>query len=214
MAILICLGLFFIIKLINSFGVRDSNDKIIKETIKEFIKKENIVVDVIKKETNRVNQKFDFSISDSERLALDKIDFKTNEFLNCVEDVVDVVSSLVSARDFINLKKILSDKLYNRFKEQIESLASKNSVLKAQIIEIIDKKIDSLKIKGDCLYIYVYINSIQINYAENDKKEVVMGNKKEKCNIKEKWIFKRNLEQKDSFWFVEDVIFREKCHLT
>jgi predicted lipid-binding transport protein (Tim44 family) len=201
----VCLSLFFIFKLKNSLGVRNKDGKVIEKTISEFSKKRNIV-NVADQEKVVVKIELDFPISDTEAKALEKISFNKDEFLLGVEDAVEVVSNFISKKDFESLKQVLSDKLYANFKNQIDELDKKEEVLQSQVIYVRDKKIESLKLEKDVIFVDVLVETDQMNYIENKNKELILGSKKDKSVIKEKWTFRRDVSSKETFWIVESVL--------
>jgi predicted lipid-binding transport protein (Tim44 family) len=205
-AVILCLGIFFIVKLLGSLGEKDSNTESLRQNaINEFMKKENIVPKV-KKIIENKKEIFDFTITDAEDIALQKINFEKNEFLNGVDDAVEIVSELLSKKEFENLKLILGDDLFKQFQERAAELNEQERNLQSQVIQVVDKKIESLKIEKTFVYMYVMIESKQINYIEDKEKKVVLGSKKDISTIKEKWTFKRDFSIKESFWVIDNVI--------
>ncbi|GMO56524.1 MAG: hypothetical protein Ta2D_01580 [Rickettsiales bacterium] len=212
---LLCLGIFFIYQLIKSFGLKDdfdikNEDLLRQQAISNFLKETN---DVKPKEikvleaAKPVEKKkiFDFEVSDKEEEALKKIYFEKEEFLTGVDDAIDIVSDFLSKKEFDNLKSILSKELFDQFKARADDFEKQEKNLQSQVIQVLSKKIDSLKIEKDKLYIVVAVESEQINYIEDKNKNIILGSKKEKSIIKEKWVFKTDIK-KECLWVIDNVI--------
>jgi predicted lipid-binding transport protein (Tim44 family) len=206
----VCVGIFFIYKLTSSLGVRADDELILEKTIKEFSKKENIpsvVEEQKKKEEEEKALQFEFVISDSEKAVLKKMQFDKEEFLMGVEDAVEIVSNLLSGKDFENLKNVLSEDLFKKFKEQIDDLDKQGKILKSEVIFLKDKRIKGLRANDEFVWVDAEVETEQINYLENKEKDVILGSRKAKVLVKEVWTFKRKVTTnvKDSFWIVENV---------
>jgi predicted lipid-binding transport protein (Tim44 family) len=202
----VCIGLFFIIKLKNSIGLRKDDDEILEKTINEFSKKEKIIDVTITKRGEEKKIDIGFPLTDAEEKALRLISFGKDEFLYGVEDAMEIVSNLLSKKDINGLKEVLSPKLYNVFKKQIEELAEEEKSLHSEIISVISKKIESVKLKNNLISVDVTLETEQMNYVENKDKNVIFGSKKERINIRERWTFQRNVSQKETFWIIVNVI--------
>jgi hypothetical protein len=205
----VCLTIFFLFKLFNSFGVKDDKSKqVIEKTLKEFRKRENIKTVEITKEMCD-NLKISVEVSDKEREALGRVFFKEDDFLLGVENAVDTVSFLFGKRDFEKLKHILSETLYEQFKEQVDELDKKGNILKNELICVDSKKLHSVKLNDNIINISVDVETQQVNYVESTDKNVIYGNKKDRMIVRERWIFEREViaqKKEETFWVVKNIV--------
>jgi predicted lipid-binding transport protein (Tim44 family) len=191
------------IKLIGSFGLNDRDAERIKKTIDEFEKKENIVRDV---DSDKYFELLSVKATDTEMTVLKKLGFNETEFLKGVEEAVDIVSYLFDKKNFDVMDKVLSEKLFQQLKVQIDELEKQDRFLKSELISIKSKKIDSVRVEKPCAYIVLSIQSEQINYVEDKEGNVIYGNKKDRNLVDEIWTFSREIpNKKETFWIVDDV---------
>lgn len=218
------LTIFFIFKLKNAFGTRSDEDKKIRDkTIEEFFKEkygkntkikvanaEN-VVDITNKTKKTSEQpiktdfKCSFEATDTVKTELINIEFNEENFLKGAENAVEIVNEAFSNKDEETLRTMLGTKLFTHFIKQIEDLNSKGRFLKSSLISILSKEIKNIKIINKNILIELYLKMEQINFIENDKKEIIAGNKKKIEEIEENWIFKRPIKSDKNFWIVDNI---------
>ena len=217
--------IFFIYKLKNSFGIRKHNDADLRDkTMQDFLKQKmseknnssnntkivdtNEVIDMTDKfnTKNKPELNIDFELPNNVLEALTKVGFKQDTFLKGVEQDIEMINEAFSDKDLNSLNKLLSETVYEKFKKQIEAISAKNEVIKSYLISVLTKKIENIFAKENNLFIEVYIETEQINFIENDKQEVVFGDKKRINKIKEKWVFSRNINSRINFWIVEEIL--------
>ncbi|MDD2840029.1 MAG: Tim44/TimA family putative adaptor protein [Rickettsiales bacterium] len=218
------LTVFFIFKLKSSFGTKNDEDKKVRDkTVEEFFKEkygkntkvqivnaENVVdiTDKIKKTVDKQTKadfEFNFAITDVVKEELQNIEFDEKNFLKGAENAVEIVNEAFSKKDEETLKTMLGTKLFTHFIKQIEDLNSKGRSLKSSLISVLSREIIDIKIVNKNILIKVNFKMEQINFIENEKKEVVLGNKKKIEIIQENWIFKRAVKSDKNFWIVDDI---------
>lgn len=217
------LTVFFIFKLKSSFGMKNEEDKKVRDkTIEEFFKEKygqnttvevvdckNVVdiTDKIKKTAEKIKSdfSFDFEITDAVKEELNNIGFNKTNFLKGAENAVEMINEAFSNKDEETLRTILGTKLFISFKKQIDDLNSEGKSLKSSLISILSKDITNIRLVNKNILIDMAFKMEQINFIENDKKEVIVGNKKKIDVIQEKWTFKRDKNSKQNFWLVENI---------
>lgn len=223
--IFLLITVFFIFKLKNAFGNRDEYEKVKQKAIEEFFKEK------IKQESNHLNQNvvinttdniiditnslagkqqkntfsFNFPINDNIQNSLNKINFDIDNFLKGSEKAVEIINDAFSSKDVETLETMLSNNSFVSFKKQLDKLTSEARNLKSSLISVLSKEIKDIRLEKDKLFIDVLFEMEQINFIENDKGEVVFGNKKKIDKIKEKWTFVRDLNFNINFWIVDNI---------
>ena len=209
--------IFFIYKLKNSFGKRTDDDLKREKSIEEFFKQKyqaNVetidstnVIDITNKiyQENKIKLDLDFDVPNNVKVKLKAINFDQDNFLKGVESAVEMINEAFSNKDIDTLKNLLSSDIFNSFEKKIDDLTSHGKVLKSSLISIQSKKIDNITAKDNKILIDVLLEMEQINFIENMKKQVVMGDKKRIDIVKEKWTFERNIKSKTNFWIVNNI---------
>ncbi|HSQ97843.1 MAG TPA: Tim44/TimA family putative adaptor protein [Rickettsiales bacterium] len=217
------LTVFFIFKLKNAFGIKNDEDKKVRDkTIEEFFKEkygQNTKIDVvdcknvvditekIKKTVEKIKNdfNFDFPITEPAKEELNNIGFNIKNFLKGVENAVEMINEASSNKDEETLRTMLGTKLFTYFKKQIDDLNLEGKTLKSSLISILSKDITNIKLLNKNILIEVVLKMEQINFIENEKKEVLLGSKKKIEIIQEKWTFKREKNSKTNFWLIENI---------
>lgn len=222
---LLCVIVFFAFKLKNSFGIRNEDDEKRRQTIEEFFRQKYsqgmaesngcVAPDFGKKVVDVTNTgvvkdaktelKLDFETTKEIRVKLAKIGFNQDNFLKGVETAAEMINEAFSNGDMDTLKKMLSKQVFANFKKQADDLAAQNKILKSSLVSVLSKDISDIKVADGDVLIDVILRTEQINFIENDKHEVIWGNKKRIETIKEKWTFSRSLSSRINFWVVENI---------
>lgn len=209
--------IFFIYKLKNNFGNRENDQESRKKSIEEFFKQKyqeankdidsTKVIDITNKikPENKIELNLDFEIADNLKSKLADINFNQNNFLKGVESAVEMINDAFSNKDIDTLKSLLSDNIFTDFKTKIDTLTSQNKILKSSLISIQSKKIENITFKDDKIIIDVSLKMEQINFIENENKEVIIGDKKRIDIVNEKWSFERDINSKTNFWLVNNI---------
>lgn len=211
---------FIILKLKSVLGTRNDTDNVRQKTLDEFFKnqmnknnnKDNNVkiIDITSqinknKDDKNKNLELDIEVDDNIEKELKKINFDEKKFLKGAENAVEMVNEAFSNKDLETLQELLSTKLYNNFKKQIEELNNQNRILKSSLISFLSKKIEDIKIINKNICINMLFEMEQINFVEDQEGNVVMGNKKQIQKVKEKWTFEKKTNDKTNFWIIKNI---------
>lgn len=210
--------LFIILKLKSVLGTRNDNDNVRQKTLDEFfknqmnknsVKSNNAEIIDITNQINKNNQntilELDVEVDDNVKKELKKINFDEKKFLKGAENAVEMINEAFSNKDLETLQELLSTKLYNNFKKQIEELNNQNRILKSSLISFLSKKIEDIKIINKNICINMLFEMEQINFVEDQEGNVVMGNKKQIQKVKEKWTFEKKTNDKTNFWIIKNI---------
>lgn len=123
-------------------------------------------------------------------------------FLKSVEKVVEMVIGGLAENKTDVLKTLLTIPMYIIFEKEIDQNIKDHKVLKSVIVSFEDKKIISKTNNA----MEVQLTMKQINYIENEKGEIISGNKNETLTIKEIWEFVKNKEQTNDIpWLINSI---------
>lgn len=211
---------FIILKLKSVLGTRNDTDNVRQKTLDEFFKnqmnknnnKDNNakIIDITNqinknKDDKNKNLELDIEVDDNIEKELKKINFDEKKFLKGAENTVEMVNEAFSNKDLETLQELLSTKLYNNFKKQIEELNNQNRILKSSLISFLSKKIENIKIINKNICIDMTFDMEQINFVEDQGGNIVMGNKKQIQKVKEKWTFEKKTNDKTNFWIIKNI---------
>ena len=211
---------FIILKLKSVLGTRNDTDNVRQKTLDEFFKnqmnknnnKDNNakIIDITNqinknKDDKNKNLELDIEVDDNIEKELKKINFDEKKFLKGAENAVEMVNEAFSNKDLETLQELLSTKLYNNFKKQIEELNNQNRILKSSLISFLSKKIEDIKIINKNICINMLFEMEQINFVEDQEGNIVMGNKKQIQKVKEKWTFEKKTNDKTNFWIIKNI---------
>lgn len=210
--------LFIILKLKSVLGTRNDTDNVRQKTLDEFfknqmnknsVKSNNAEIIDITNQINKNNQntilELDVEVDDNVKKELKKINFDEKKFLKGAENAVEMVNEAFSNKDLETLQELLSTKLYNNFKKQIEELNNQNRILKSSLISFLSKKIEDIKIINKNICINMLFEMEQINFVEDQEGNIIMGNKKQIQKVKEKWTFEKKVGDKTNFWIIKNI---------
>lgn len=211
---------FIILKLKSVLGTRNDTDNVRQKTLDEFFKnqmnknnnKDNNakIIDITNqinknKDDKNKNLELDIKVDDNVEKELKKINFDEKKFLKGAENAVEMVNEAFSNKDLETLQELLSTKLYNNFKKQIEELNNQNRILKSSLISFLSKKIENIKIVNKNICIDMIFDMEQINFVEDQDGNIIMGNKKQIQKVKEKWTFEKKVGDKTNFWIIKNI---------
>ncbi len=135
-------------------------------------------------------------------LVLKKSKLSAASFLDGAKSAFEVIISSFSIGDLPALKSLLSEKIFLQFQAAIEDRKSQNSLLNTKIISIDETNITTAKIENNFAIITIVFKSKQINYVENDQKEVISGNKTEINTVIDSWTFKKDCNSTNPNWLL------------
>jgi predicted lipid-binding transport protein (Tim44 family) len=135
-------------------------------------------------------------------LVLQKTKLYASTFLEGAKSAFEIIISSFSIVDLATLKVLLSEKIYLQFQAAIEDRNSKNELLNTKIISIDEANITSAKIENGFAIATIAFKSKQINYVENNQKEIISGNKTEINTIIDNWTFKKDCNSTNPNWLL------------
>jgi predicted lipid-binding transport protein (Tim44 family) len=135
-------------------------------------------------------------------LVLQKTKLSASSFLEGAKSAFEIIISSFSIGDLPTLKILLSEKIFLQFQAAIEDRKSKNELLNTKIISIDEANITSAKIENNFAIVSIVFKSKQINYVENNQKEVIFGNKTEINTVIDSWTFKKDYNSPNPNWLL------------
>jgi predicted lipid-binding transport protein (Tim44 family) len=223
--ILILITVFIFKKLTSEFGKISEDDKDRKKVIEELLKKQkeaenNKIVDITpqikthmdkslySKNLKLINKSLKNKIEKNSKLkkALEKLNLDL--FLKGSDNAIEMTIEAFSKKNTETLKMLLSKNLYLEFKKQLDSAEKKKQNIKSSIISLINQEIINIELKNKFIYIDVKFKTEQINFIEDNKGNIISGDKNNIEIIEEIWSFKKDINSKDINWKIigiEDV---------
>ena len=107
---------------------------------------------------------------------------------------VDIQESWMNF-DYDKLRTLLSDSLFNMYKQQLEALKLKDEKNMMHDFEYIDSKIYDISEKNNTLTLKVYLNVKMYDYVVDRYNNVVKGNKNKKIDIHYEIVFEKSLSK-------------------
>ncbi len=123
-------------------------------------------------------------------------------FLDGAKSAFEIIISSFSIGDLPTLKSLLSEKIFLQFQAAVEDRKSKNEILNTKIIAIDEANIVAAKMENNFANITIVFKSKQINYLENNQKEVIFGNKTEINTVIDSWTFRKDCNSSNPNWLL------------
>ena len=129
--------------------------------------------------------------------------FDEAKFLKLSEKAVVAILNSFSNNNLEELKSLLSNKIFTVFEKNILNNQQNNMFCKTVIVSI-NEKIILEKTISDCFSsVKLSLKMQQINYIEDNNKEVISGSKDKVNNINEVWTFTKTNENK--YWLLDSI---------
>lgn len=184
-------------------NLRAKREKVFSETkpdreIKEKVKKKDAQISYLK------NTKFDDQLN-----IIKKIDnsFEIDDFLNGAKSAFEYIINTYVKNNDKELEKFLSKNILNIYKSEISKRKTKKHELQIEIIEIKDPVIKDVKVSSDNkAVISLEYSSQQIQVTRDFDKNLVDGDPNQILDIKEIWVFSKNLGKKSPIWILEEIL--------
>ena len=161
-----------------------------------------IVVTPIDEKSQKIISTLDDTTKINLESALQKAQLTPAHFLDGAKSAFEIIISSFSTSDLSTLKPLLSERIFAQFSAAIADRKSKNEILNTKIISIDESKITGAKIENSFATITIAFKSKQINYVENDKGEIIVGNKTEINTVNDIWTFKKDCNSQNPNWTV------------
>ncbi|MEZ5690075.1 MAG: Tim44/TimA family putative adaptor protein [Rickettsiales bacterium] len=127
--------------------------------------------------------------------------FNTTIFLDGAKMAFEMVFDAFNKGDKKTLSMLLSKELYDDFVEDMDSRAKSENKLETTLLSVAAKEIMELKIDSkNVASIKVYFESEQVSVERDDKGEIVGGDPSDVQNIRDEWVFEKDITSKNPNW--------------
>ncbi len=172
----------------------------LQEKIVKQIEAVAITQDQQNHESNKVLENLDENLKQTLNKIFQDCKISAEFFINGAKSCFEMVIKAFSTQDLDTLKFLLSDKIFENFKNVVEDRKKQEKILNSNIISIEKCEILSASISQNIAYITVKFTSKQINYFTNNNGEIIEGKKDEISELKDVWTFKKDLLVNDPNW--------------
>jgi len=156
----------------------------------------------IDEKSQKILDGLELNLKSDLELVLQKTKLSASTFLEGAKSAFEIIISSFSIGDLATLKVLLSEKIFLQFKASIEDRNSRNESLNTKIISIDEANITSAKMENGFAIVAIAFKSKQINYVENNQKEVISGNKTEINTVIDNWTFKKDYNSANPNWLL------------
>jgi predicted lipid-binding transport protein (Tim44 family) len=144
------------------------------------------------------------TLADSEEKLKDQFDEVS--FLKSVEIAISTIVDAFNNKNLAELEYFCSKDMFKTFKQNIELSNQRKENYRTVLVSFLNKQIidKKLLVPGIKNYVSVKIKTEQINYVEDEQKNVIRGSKGEIQTIEELWKFELE-NQKDNVWVLTSI---------
>ena len=207
--ILAMIAIFILNRLRGVLGRRTGNENDSFKTLKvdsgDAVKESKPDVEMLSKNKNKRN-KINYKNNDEINENLNFIkkhesDFDLETFLDGTKKAFEYILMSYSKNELEKLSELLDKDLFNAYSTEINQRKKKKLTLDIDIIELKEPVIKSVElVKTKDARIKIEFQSQQIQTTKNDDGEIVEGDVNQILNIKELWIFSKQLGNKSPIW--------------
>ena len=129
-----------------------------------------------------------------------KQDFRLAKFLDNIEKAFEIILESFVKGDKKALESLAENSVAQKFIAEFEALEKAGNRLNLNIVSIISKKIKAVKLTDSKAEIAVLFESEQISYVENEKGEIISGDKNKLEQIEDEWSFVKDLKEPSPVW--------------
>ncbi len=126
--------------------------------------------------------------------------FSDTDFIKGSKDAFSWIVAAFSKGEIHKLEPLLSEPLFNGFKQAIEQREADQLSLETNIVSIKSAQIHNVTVKHDQVNITVEYVTDQIKSTRNAKDEVVDGDPDTIERVTDLWTFNRNIKSKNPNW--------------
>ncbi len=189
----------------DSVNQAENKDRKLKE-IKITEAVNNIISDIGHSVSDNAPEFIDtIAIPDMKKLSEIIPNINAKNFVRISKKVFEIILVSYANKDEQMIKQLasqeISDRLINSIKKMSESGTKIVNIL-IKIDDVIIKKIDILE---KIAVIYVFFTSQQINYSEDDKGNLISGDKEVVNKISELWHFQKELNSETTQWLLVNI---------
>lgn len=206
------IAIFIFFKLRENLGKisDEEKEKIIKQRQEKIAKlQEQIVKQIetavnVSEQNNQASEKIVENLDDNLKQTLNKIfqecKISAEFFINGAKSCFEMVIKAFATHDLDTLKFLLSEKIFENFKNVIEDRRKQDKALNSNVIAIEKAEILSASISENIAFVTVKFTSKQINYFTNNQGDIIEGKKDEISELNDVWTFKKDLSVSDPNW--------------
>lgn len=207
--ILAMIAIFILNRLRGVLGRRTGNENDSFKTLKvdsgDAVKESKPDVETLSKnksKKNNINYKNNDEINKNLNfIKKHESDFDLETFLDGTKKAFEYILMSYSKDELEKLSELLDKDLFNAYSTEINQRKKKRLKLDIDIIELKEPVIKSVElVKTKDARIKIEFQSQQIQTTKNDNGEIVDGDINEILNIKELWIFSKQLGNKSPIW--------------
>jgi DNA-directed RNA polymerase subunit RPC12/RpoP len=147
-----------------------------------------------KNDSKELNEKLKFNDISTEKLKEYEIENKEELKKELFNKYIDIQEAWMNF-DYDKLITLLSDSLFNMYKEQLEALKLKNKKNIMNDFEYIDSKIIDVTQENGILSLKLYLNVKMYDYIVNKNNKVIRGNKNKKVNVHYEIVFEKSINE-------------------
>ncbi len=129
-------------------------------------------------------------------------EFNIRHFLDGAKAAHEMILVAFSKGDKKSLKPLLSQAVYDSFKQAIDQDNIANNTKIFKFVGINLANLYSAEVEKNTMALGIKFESEIISATLNAKKEVIAGDEKAVSTLKEYWIFERDLNAKDPNWIL------------
>ena len=206
--ILAMIAVFLISKLYMAFGA-NAEDKMPRIIIKRIDNADNAEEALKELELLQKDLEKNYCANEIRTLEcrldnlLEKVkDFNVGNFINSANRVFELVLQAFYDNKMENVKNLLSKKVYDTFKEAINSRLEQKQTTEVEFICFEKTEIKDVRMLKNSVKIIVEFVTQQINILRGADGKVIAGDENFIQKITDVWTFERTLNAKDNKWIL------------
>ncbi|QKX03023.1 Tim44/TimA family putative adaptor protein [Wolbachia endosymbiont of Litomosoides sigmodontis] len=133
-------------------------------------------------------------------------DFSISHFMEGSGLAFELIIKYFNQGNLSQLKPLLDKDLYASLAGKIKQ---RKEVYESIIVSIISQKILEIKLVKNVVFIAVYFLSEQINFAKNDKGDIISGSTSIINKVEDVWQFKKNVTSSNPSWLLTSINYKK-----
>jgi predicted lipid-binding transport protein (Tim44 family) len=131
--------------------------------------------------------------------------FTTEHFLAGAQSAYDIILTAFAEGNKPYLKTLLDPVLYGEFEGTIDNRFAAGETMSTSLVALVRAEIVAAKLENSVATITVAFESEQISFTKNSAGEVISGNPTVSERLYDKWVFERNLNNRNPVWLLTDT---------
>lgn len=154
--------------------------------------------------TNSTNNNIFNTSNETKEIKKDQTDnFEEEIFKKTAEKAVVIILDAFTRKNFLALKDMLTENMYEIFSKNIKEAEEKKYSYKTVIVSFDEVSIVDKNINHNEQSIKLKFKMKQINYIEDENKNIISGSKDKVDIITENWTFIKN--PSNGFWLLKSI---------